>query len=383
MSKLPQPDAQTPQPHSQPQRDPFVDYKELFKSFMENIEWEHNTSLIEKSTELSDEDYVNFIVKPLTKELGKFTRDILFREPQLFVDSKLKFPSFSVVLNDENISSFDVCEFYNKIPEFARFGFWEYIEQLYVLGNLIIHHSPEKKHKFLELIKTLKHQKHQEDINKMKEHGPQSQHLNQDQGYDQAMQNLNSMFGFEEGHPMQAIFGDITKKVESLVNESSNPMELMTDIMSGNMSKFGGVMDELSASVEKRIENGEINKDEFQNQLQTIAQRVSGGGGGMPGFDMSGILGGMQNPHSQHADPQQAEALQRAQEMTQEFGNMQQKLQTMSPEEQQKYLEEARSKLMQNLNQAPPQSQPQPQPPRPQDSHHHRKSNRKNKNKKK
>lgn len=298
-----------------PTRDPFVDYKPLFLFFIKNLNIKDSDSVVD---ELSDEDYILKIVKPLTKELSKYSRDILFRDERLFVEDKLSFVIFEE-------SQIDICKFYRELPEESKYGFWECIEQLYVLGNLIIHHSPEKKQKFLELVRNLKHSS---QLNRKSvaanldgaSGGGATNGGSGGGGGGDALTNLNSMFGLVDGDPMMPIIGDIASQVETLFSQVDNPAAILTEVVSGDMTRFNGLMENVTRNLDQKIANGELDRNMLEEKIKNMADKMGGTNplgmmqnlaaqqpGGMGEMGGMGGMGGMLNMLQQMMQGQQGQ----------------------------------------------------------------------------
>lgn len=361
---------------------PFNDYKPLFEHFITNLNLEGYDTFLEKVKTLSDKDYINLIVKPLSKELSKHSKNILFRKEELFLEDIVVFPAFEGVA--ENVERIDICKFYRSIPQEQRYGFWEFFEQLYVLGNLITHHSLDKRHRFLELVRTLK-QSYENTLKQPPTNQPPPFLNSSLPGmsapgtpgvpgvpgapgapdvpgvpYNDALGNINDMFGFGDDHFMKDVVGDIAKQVETMISDTSNPAGILQSVMSGDMSQFEGLMKNVTQTIEQKIENGEISRQQLEQQAQTFVQQMN------PSTLMNQMGQQFQqetdNQNMSQEEQQQMEEMQK--NLQNQFQQMQEATQSLNEEEMMQYVQQSRTQLTQQMQNLSQQMQPS-QPPQP------------------
>lgn len=188
-----------------------------------------------------------------------------------------------------------------------RKAIWRYLEHLYVFGHLSLH--PENKERFLRVVQQLKATN--QDLDHIDDGEPiQQQSQNtvappnpiasamggnpmasfmqnmmgqpQNQGpidknqINNAVQTINQMFGFGQNSndPNANMFGEVIQDVASKVGEMmegrENPAELLTAMMSGDMTIFNGFVQDMQQKFDQRIESGEIDRDAIIKQTQQM-----------------------------------------------------------------------------------------------------------------
>lgn len=104
--------------------------------------------------------------------------------------------------------------------------------------------------------------------------------LNQLPNISGLMENLSGMGGLEDlmsnlmnNSDIMNIANEISNDMK---NETLNPMELMTSMMSGNMTDgpLASLMSKIQASVDSKINSGEINEAALQEQAHNIINKV-------------------------------------------------------------------------------------------------------------
>lgn len=95
-----------------------------------------------------------------------------------------------------------------------------------------------------------------------------------------SMGGMNGMSGF--GGIMSSILGnkEILNIASDISNQMSNqqldPMAMLTSLMSGNIenSPLSGLVTQIQQKVEMKIESGDINRNELENQAQNIMNNI-------------------------------------------------------------------------------------------------------------
>jgi hypothetical protein len=92
--------------------------------------------------------------------------------------------------------------------------------------------------------------------------------------------NLGNLGGIENLMSSLMNNTDIMNIANEISNEMKtstlNPMDLMSGLMSGNLenSEFSNLMTKIKNSVDSKINNGEINKEQLENQAKDIFDKV-------------------------------------------------------------------------------------------------------------
>ena len=279
------------------QRDPYVDFCGILRQFANetfmqlspgSVEYESlklYLSKIESYFNLKDtKETILNVIKPIVKRLHRHSRDILFRNGCIF-GNELK-------LFDDII---DVSSVWRKQDSTGKKIIWEYVEQLYVIGNVVVY--PERKNKFLQLVRVLKQQQSTiselENDCQMPDDHVETTEISRDQTSQeavlespvesesqpeaqQAINDINSAFGLQEGDIMTDMVGDIALQVNDMMQSTDNPQALLSKMMSGDMSMFQNMMEEIGGKIEKKIESGEIDRSALEAQAKSMVGKFQG-----------------------------------------------------------------------------------------------------------
>lgn len=288
-------------------RDPFVDFRGVLTQFVsetikqlppDSEERKNLTKYRFKIDEIynnnSREDTTLNLVKPVIKSFKSHSKDILFRNGCIFSSPLMMFDN-----------SVDVARLWRKQSPESRHVMWEFIEQLYVIGNLVVY--PNRKEKFLQLVSALKQQQQSiKELESMDEpEMDKSIHIENDgsnvegdEETQQALKEINQMFGLTEGDVMTEMVGDIAGQVNNMLKNTENPEQLIQQMMRGDMSMFQGMMQNVGQKLEQKIESGEVDRNALEAQAQSMVGQFQGlsqqlGMGGMQGMGIPN-MGGMQ-----------------------------------------------------------------------------------------
>lgn len=297
-------------------RDPFIDFCGILLEFVtqtrdqlandsqEKLKLEQYRSKIESSFSMrgkqgnTDEDIITNIIKPVVKSVTSHSKDLLYRNGCMFANELMMF--------DDSV---DVAKLWRKQNSEGKKIMWEFIEQLYVTGYIVCY--PEKRSKFLELIRVMKSSSQNQDNqdNEDNDHVdsntntptmvPQPHPQTQTQGTpetQQAVNDLHQMFGLQEGDEMTNMVGDIANHVNGMMQNASpeEQQQMFAKMMQGDMSMFEPMMQNIGSQMEEKIQRGEIDKNALETQAQAMMGKLQGFQqqmGGMMG--MMGGLGGM------------------------------------------------------------------------------------------
>lgn len=294
-------------------RNPFIDFMGVLAQFTAELvpivdkfspedsskfyEYEQFIERLCKNNNTSQEDIILNTIKPIVKSLNGHSKDILFRNASMFSSTMRMF-------ND----TIDVAFLWRKQTADERKVMWDFIEQLYVIGYLVCY--PDKRTKFLQLVKVLKQQQttmseldddsdNNNDVHTSArtstQTNVQSTSLsNQEVHTDQAINDISNMFGIQQNDPMAGMIGDIAVGVDKMVKQT-DPSVLITKMMSGDMSMFEGLMQDVNANIEKKIETGELNREQLEAQAQSMMSKFQSMGNGMgnPMQQMQQMMMGM------------------------------------------------------------------------------------------
>jgi hypothetical protein len=221
----------------------------------------------QQSFQDTPENVTNNVIRPVIKRLHIHSRDILFKNGCMFVAPILMF-------ND----TIDISDLWRKQNAEGKKVIWEFVEQLYVIGYIVVY--PEKKTKFLELVRALKQQN--ADVQEIENQpidtpqAPQPQRADQPQrevnsDMDKAVSELNQMLGLPEGGAMADVMGEVAVGVDELVRREGNPQLLLQKLMRGDPELLGGMVQNIGQSIEQKIQSGQLNREDLQNQAQSMA----------------------------------------------------------------------------------------------------------------
>lgn len=307
------------------------------------------------------QDIIKTVIKPIVKKLSKQSKNILYRNACIFAEPLLLF-------NDQ----IDVSKIWRKQNKENREIMWDFIEQLYVIGYIVCY--PDKKSKFLQLIKAMKNQsqngEHTTPANGQDQDEPDTtvggRPTNGNKGSlegtsketQQAVEQINKMFGIQENDVMNDMIGDIAVHMNGMMNNTSDQekQDMWKSMMKGDMSMFDGMMNGIGEKVEQKIASGEIDRNELEERAKSMTSKfeeiqqqmgglmgMMGGQGGqglqqmmsmmggdnqrMPDLGDLGDLGALQQMMSQmpQPTPKEPEDVRQSSQMMQQMGMSQSK----------------------------------------------------------
>lgn len=225
---------------------------------------------IKTSFESTNDSFKLTVIKPNVKILQRHSKDILFRNGCVFVSPILLFDNM-----------FDISRFWKAQTSEGKKSVWEYIEQFYIIGNIILY--PERAEKFIKTVSVLK-QRHTSDMSKsadenIDEHvvSPEDPTENEDQAF--SIDKLCKEFAGDDEF-MSELFSDISSEVNKIASQNDTAT-LMNKIKNQDLSMFTNIMNRVSEKIDSRIENGELDDQtiknqasQLQNQLQQMTQQL-------------------------------------------------------------------------------------------------------------
>lgn len=210
------------------------------------------------------------IVHEVIKRFRGKSKEILWQDPSYFDQPLLLFPG---------VDGIDIARLW-KEHQLYRNALWQWVEQLFVIGNVCLH--PNRKDKFLQIVKQLKQLKSGEPASMQ----PAEEEPEED--LDGVVQGMAQMFGMGDNPAMMEIMTDLTKHMHTTMTQSANPMQLLQSMISGDMSVLGDLDQRIQSKIATKLETGELTEEDFERQSQGMMQNF----GGMEGLmQMAGGLG--------------------------------------------------------------------------------------------
>lgn len=209
------------------------------------------------------------IVHEVIKRFRGKSKEILWQDPSYFDEPLLLFPG---------VDGIDIAKLWQE-HQLYRNALWQWVEQLFVIGNVCLH--PNRKDKFLQIVKQLKEMKSGEPASMQPEQ-------EEEEDLDGVVQGMAQMFGMGDNPAMMEIMTDLTKHMHTTMTQSANPMELLQSMISGDMSALGDLDQRIQSKIATKLESGELTEEDFERQSQGMMQNF----GGMEGLmQMAGGLG--------------------------------------------------------------------------------------------
>jgi hypothetical protein len=228
-------------------------------------------------------DAVNNVLTPFRR----FSRNILIHDPDMF--------SQELVC----LGGIDLSNLYNNTDNTSKRAIQQYLETLYISGNICL--KPHKKKQFLQAVTKIKSKyptptaaaAASTQIGRANGGGapvpPLPAGIFNDDSIQNAMSQLQGMFG--NSGIMGELLGDVTKTVGSAL-KNNDPNQLLQDMLSGDMSKFGDVFGQLDAKYGERLKNEPIDENQLMEGASRVMEGVTGQSGGNP-MDMMGMMQGL------------------------------------------------------------------------------------------
>lgn len=238
------------------------------------------------------------LVKFVCDQFDGHSKAILFRLPEFFETQSLKI--FQSV-------DFDLSEQWKARPMWRK-SIWEWVERLFVIGNVCLH--PNRKDKFLQAVRKLKMQQQQREVDES------LGQPDEEEDVEGVVNGMAQMFGLPPDSPMNEFMSDLAIHMQQKMTQSDNPMALLQSMMNGDMSVLDDVNEKIQAKIEAKIESGELTEEDFQRQQEGMMQNFGGISGLMQmasnlGLETDGV------EVEQPAQPDQAQTQQRIEQLRQ------------------------------------------------------------------
>lgn len=225
-------------------------------------------------------DKCRAIVHEVIKQFRGKSREIIFQEPSYFDTELHLFPG---------VDGVDIAALWRSHPLY-RNGLWQYIEQLYVIGNVCLH--PNRKNDFLQAVRKLKGLRNPELVQ------PDDEEEEEEEDMDAIIENMAGQFGMGDNPAMKQLMGTMARSLHGTMTQSDNPMGLLQSILSGDMSALGGLEAQMTQEIESKLESGELTEADFQQSRDGMMNQFGG---------MQGLMGmaqglGLQVPGNENPD---------------------------------------------------------------------------------
>jgi hypothetical protein len=223
------------------------------------------------------------IVHEVIQRFRNKSKQILYQDPSYFDEELFLFPSIQL----------DVAQLWRERPLY-RNGLWQWIEQLYVIGNVCLH--PNRKDKFLQAVRELKASRNNAlvPVSQPQEDGGEEENM------DQVVDQMASMFGMDANPAMKQMMSKMAKSLHGKMSSTDNPMEMLQSIVSGDLSSLGDLQQEMETDITNSIQSGQLTEADFQRSRDGMMQKF----GGMEGLMQMAQGMGLQVPEGASA-PQQ------------------------------------------------------------------------------
>lgn len=275
--------------HAEISRDPqLTELSAQLHTFLQQIRLENNPHS-EKCRE---------IVHEVIKRFRNKSKQILFQDSHYFDEELLLFPSIGI----------DVAHLWRERPLY-RNGLWQWIEQLYIIGNVCLH--PNRKDQFLQAVRQLKHARNGGPIMQAPEPNEPAE-----EDMDGVVDQMAQMFGMADNPAMKGFMTKMAKSLHGKMANAENPMGLLQSIVSGDLSALGDVQQEMEKEITAAVEAGEVSEADFERSRDGMMQQFGGMDGLMQmaqgmGLQVPGQPGGQDMAaqyQNQSARPPQAKA---------------------------------------------------------------------------
>ena len=222
-------------------------------------------------TEMKDSDS-NASIKLVLEPLRSHSREILTHDNEMFAQP---FECFGGI---------DLSSVYHSTDAHTQFAIWQYLETLYVSGNLEL--KPQKKDQFLQAVWKIKQKYGVQpppalELPDLPDNLPP---INSDQ-INQATSQLQQLFGGNE--VMGGIIGDVASKVGDVL-KNNDLKAVLQSLMSGDTSMFG---QDFFASMDdkygEQLQENPVNQEDLMQNANQMLRGMMGG---------AGQRGGQMNP---------------------------------------------------------------------------------------
>lgn len=218
-----------------------------------------------KEGDTEDAWHRDIVHKVIDQFRGK-SKSIIFQDPSYFDETLYLFPG---------VEGIDISKLWHEHPVYRQ-GLWAWIEQLFIIGNVCLH--PNRKDKFLQTVKQLRASKP----------GAIPIVEEEEENLDEVIEGIAGMFGVDQSNPMYGMMSKLAGRMKTTMETTDNPMALLQQMMSGDMSVLGNMQEEFQTEIEQKIASGEMTEEQLQAQRDGMVQNF----GGMDGLmQMAGQLG--------------------------------------------------------------------------------------------
>lgn len=237
----------------------------------------------------------NNIVKTIMKPIKSYSKQILSHNDSMF-ENEVEWLgiNFSKMWNEDGLS------------DYTKFFIWQYIEDIYILGNLYL--NPNKRELFLQAVKRIK-EKYPAPLPPMPVDfpaavGDQPIQIEENQIND-ATEHLKTIFAGND--VLQDLVGDIAQNVGKAL-QNNNPQELMMSLMSGDHSAFGDLFQDMDKKYGDKLKDENIDENAILAKAGNLFQgapQQQGQAAGMNPMAMMSMFNQMMPPQPQTGQPTQ------------------------------------------------------------------------------
>lgn len=218
------------------------------------------------------------IVHEVIKRFRNKSKQILYQEPSYFDNELLLFPSIAL----------DVATLWRERPLY-RNGLWQWIEQLYIIGNVCLH--PNRKDQFLQAVRQLKQAKN--GVPPIAVEGADDGTAPvEEENMDAVVDQMAQMFGMGENPAMKGFMAKMARSLHGKMANAENPMGMLQAVISGDLSALGDLQQEMEKDITAAVESGEVSEADFAKSREGMIQRF----GGMDGLMQMAQGMGLQVP---------------------------------------------------------------------------------------
>lgn len=241
-----------------------TDMQETFPDCRDSLE-QFEDSIIE----MKDQERRNDAIKLVLEPLKCHSREILTHDNEMFAKPF------------ECLGGIDLSSVFHSTDPHTQFAIWQYLETLYVSGNMEL--KPHKKEQFLQAVLKIK-QKYgvqPPPAFELPELSENFAAINPEQ-INQATNHLQQLFGGNE--VMGGIIGDVANKIGDVL-QNKDPKMVLQSLMSGDTSVIG--QDFFASMDQKYGEQLEENPINQEDMMQNANQMLTGMMGGSEGQQMN------------------------------------------------------------------------------------------------
>jgi hypothetical protein len=183
------------------------------------------------------------------------------------------------------LGGIDLAGLYNSTDKTSQWAIQQYLETLYISGNVFL--KPHKKKQFLQAVTKIKSKYNKQLIPTI------PGEMFNDQSIQGALGQLQGIFGGDSGI-MGEMLGDVTGMVGNAL-KNHDPNQLLQDMLSGDMSKFGDVFKHMDEKYGERLQNEPFDEKQLMQNasraMKSVGNSVLNSNSTAP--DMSGLMQNM------------------------------------------------------------------------------------------